>query len=164
MSRRPLFLAGLLTTLAACAPAAPTVDVAAETAAIKALGADFATKANAGDWAGVAAFYATDALLMPPNAKAVSGTAAIQQYWSATPAGTKVELTVSSVTLSTAGELATDAGTYKLTIPMPDGSSVTDEGKYLVTWKKGTDGWKMAQDIWNSDLPPVPPAPAAPAK
>jgi ketosteroid isomerase-like protein len=36
---------------------------------------------------------------------------------------------------------------------------VTDHGKYVAVWKKQADGnWKVAVDIWNTDLPlPAPP-------
>ena len=164
MSTRTLLCTAVLATLAACSPAAPAVDVAQEAEAIRALDADFAAKANKADWAGVAAHYAADALLMPPNMKSIAGSAGIQQYWSATPPGTTVELVPTSVTVSASGELATDVGTFKVTVPVPGGSPVVDEGKYVVTWTKGAGGWRISNDIWNSDLPPMPPAPAAPAK
>jgi ketosteroid isomerase-like protein len=38
------------------------------------------------------------------------------------------------------------------------GQAMIDKGKYLVVMKRQVDGsWKVAVDIWNSDLPqPVP--------
>jgi ketosteroid isomerase-like protein len=56
--------------------------------------------------------------------------------------------------------LAYTQGTYEFTATDPKSGPVNDRGKFVVVWKKQTDGgWKIAADIWNSDLPPA----AAPA-
>jgi hypothetical protein len=41
---------------------------------------------------------------------------------------------------------------------------VADSGKYVVRWVEENGTWRMAQDIWNSDLPPPPPPPAPAAR
>ena len=48
--------------------------------------------------------------------------------------------------------MALDRGTYSLTIA-PDGTAQTDTGKYVVVWRKIGREWKVAADIFNSDLP-----------
>jgi len=36
---------------------------------------------------------------------------------------------------------------------MPDGTPMTDHGKYATIWRKQTDGsWKVVVDIFNSDV------------
>jgi ketosteroid isomerase-like protein len=52
------------------------------------------------------------------------------------------------------GDLAYTQGTYSMTMTDPEGIPATDKGKYLAVWKKQADGgWKVIEDIFNSDLP-----------
>jgi ketosteroid isomerase-like protein len=55
---------------------------------------------------------------------------------------------------SRGGDIGYTLGTYELTLNNPQGTPVTDRGKYLTVWKKQADGsWKVAVDTFNSDLP-----------
>ena len=38
-------------------------------------------------------------------------------------------------------------------MPLPDGQSVTDIGKYLVVWKREGGAWRLHIDIWNTNAP-----------
>jgi uncharacterized protein (TIGR02246 family) len=104
---------------------------------------------NAGDAAGLAALYAEDARLMPPNAEATIGRDAIKAtFGGMIESGAKVELNVME-TKST-GDIAYNVGAYKISA----GGEVTDQGKYIEVWHRGADGaWLMTNDIWNSNLP-----------
>jgi len=52
------------------------------------------------------------------------------------------------------GNLAYERGVSTVTIQPEGGQEVTVRGKYLVALKRQADGsWKVAVDIWNSDLP-----------
>ena len=63
------------------------------------------------------------------------------------------------MTVAGSGDLAYSTGTYQMSAPDDSGKSITDHGKYVAVWKKQADGnWKVAVDIWNTDLPlPAPP-------
>jgi ketosteroid isomerase-like protein len=40
-------------------------------------------------------------------------------------------------------------------------AAVADTGKFIEVWLKQADGtWRLAWDIWNSDIPLPPPPPA----
>ena len=56
------------------------------------------------------------------------------------------------------GNLAYERGIINMDIVPEGGQAMTDKGKYLVVMKRQADSsWKVAVDIWNSDLPqPVP--------
>jgi ketosteroid isomerase-like protein len=162
-------LALLATTLGitalACAKAA-TVDPAAEETAIR----DIVTRWNEHlvnkDDSAVAAIYAADAVLLPPNEPAVTGSSAIRQYWAALwPLNASLTITPGSVKISQAGDMAWEGGTWTYSAPSPAGP-VADNGKYLVVWHKVNGEWKVAQDIWNSNnpLPGTAPDSAAAAK
>ena len=104
---------------------------------------------NAGDAAGVAALYMTDAKLMVPGAEPVSGPQAIQKLIAADIAlGAKFALTTEDVAGS--GDYAVETGKYVAT--SADGKHL-DHGPYVTVYKKAAGGWKISRDIWNSSMP-----------
>jgi uncharacterized protein (TIGR02246 family) len=112
--------------------------------------------ATAKDAAGIAALYADDATVMPPNAAAVKGRAAIQSFWKGMVDQLTGKVTLARVGGWQGGDAGYEAGTYSAAM-----GTGTDTGKYLLTLKKGADGkWLITNDIFNSDLPCPPPAPA----
>ena len=104
---------------------------------------------NAGDVEGIAALYADDARLMPPNLEAATGKDAVREAFGAMiDAGLSIEL--NAVEHRSGGDIAYVVGTYKLV----NGDDVMDQGKYIETWHRNADGeWLMNNDIWNSDMP-----------
>jgi uncharacterized protein (TIGR02246 family) len=109
---------------------------------------------KAKDAAAIAALYAEDGAVMPPNATIGKGRAAIQQTWASlmqTP-GFDLTFVPEQIIVSSSGDMALDRGTYKLAVA-PDGTARTDTGKYVVVWRKIGSEWKAAADIFNSDLP-----------
>lgn len=150
---RPTLAATIALLMLACqTPPATSSDASA---AIAEQNKKFGAAVTAGDAAAIAGLYAEDATLLPPNAPAVQGRAAIQAYWQAfLNAGvTNATLTSSEVT-NTATD-ATEVGTW--VILAPDGSTA-DKGKYIVWWKKTGDTWFFHRDIFNSDQPAAPAA------
>jgi len=156
MSRR--FVGSLMIALTAACTAAPKpVDTAADEQAIRATVTAWNGYIASQNDSAIAAIYTADAILMAPNMPALTGHDAIRQFWAGFwPAKPDLKLTPRDVTI--AGDLAIESGIYSLSmIPGADGIS-TDNGKYLVAWKRTADGWKAIRDIYNSDNPP--PAPA----
>jgi len=111
---------------------------------------------NAKDAAAIAALYAEDAMVMPPNAAAVKGRAAIQTFWKGMVDELGSKVTLGRIGGWQSGDTGYETGTYAAMM-----GGVNDTGKYLITFKKGADGkWLITTDIFNSDLPCPPPAPA----
>lgn len=110
---------------------------------------DWQAAMNAGDADAIAALYADNARVLPPNAEATIGHDAVREIFGGMiDAGLTAELNV--VETQSSGDLAYNVGTYTLTA---DGE-VVDQGKYVETWRRGGDDvWLMTNDIWNSDLP-----------
>ena len=108
---------------------------------------------NRGDAAAVAKMYVVEARVLPPNAQMVSGRANIQTFWQgAISAGLKM-VSLETEHVETQGNIAVEVGRYTSTIPGAGGVTATDKGKYVVVWKREGKSWKLAVDIFNSDLP-----------
>ena len=159
--RRLMSTIPLLALMAACQPAAPAVDVAAEEQAIRAQIAAFQAAVAAYDEAAVAAIYAPDGAILPANMPRMSGPAEIAAFFGVLETANAV-LTVNptSIVVASSGDVAVEEGTWTMSGPNPDGTTMQDNGKYLVAWSKVNGTWLMQTDIWNSDNPP-PGAPAA---
>ena len=130
------------------------------------LDAKWSAAAGAKDVDKTVSYYAADAIVMPPNASAARSKEAIRNLWKemlASP-GLAISWKASNVEIAKSGEMAYLHGTYEFTANDVSGKPIKDRGKYLIVWKKQPGGtWKVAADIWNSDLP-VPtssPAPGA---
>ncbi len=133
---------------------AAAVDTGADEQAIRGHVDRWLQLVKAKDAAGIAALYAEDGAVMPPNAPIGKGRAAIQQTWASMMRTPGFDLTIApeQIVVSSSGDMALDRGTYSLTIA-PEGTTQTDTGKYVVVWRKIGSEWKAAADIFNSDLP-----------
>jgi len=152
-----------LITFGACAPAAPPpVDTSADEAAMQAATKTWGEAFNAGEVDRIVALYAEDAVVMPPNAPAVSGSAAIREFMAAFVAEAKaggLMMGLGETGGGVSGDLGWHSGTYAVT----NAAGVAVEtGKWVETWRRAGGEWRMIRDIWNTDAAPTPPA--APAK
>lgn len=117
------------------------------------LAQEFAVAFNAQDAAKVAAFYADDAVLMPPNQPMVKGRANIEAEWKRMFGQGVTSLQLRPMESLTTGDQAFEAGTSSVTMK----GAGTDQGKYVVVYKRVGGDWKIAYDIFNSDQPPPEP-------
>jgi ketosteroid isomerase-like protein len=142
-----------------CAPSATGDGRTADVAAIQALDERWSATAARNDLAGTVAFYADDAVLLPPNAPIATDGKSIRESWAGLLGpNTAVSWKVSKVEVAESGELGYLYGTYSLSIQGPKiGPPVRDTGKLVEIWKKQADGkWKCIVDTYNSDLPAAP--------
>jgi uncharacterized protein (TIGR02246 family) len=116
--------------------------------------AELLAAVNASDASRVLAVWADDGVLMPPHHPAVRGRSALNQYFRSLFSRRKVRFAFTSSEIQLAGEVALERVTYVASMwPVTGGSAVEDIGKGLHVYRRQTDGaWKLAQDIWNSDL------------
>ena len=168
MTKRPLFFSfTAVLMLSACQPAdkpagnateasgVAAVDPAAEEQAIRGQVDRWTQLIKAKDAKAIAALYAENGAVMPPNTPIGKGHEAIEKIWGGllqTP-GFDLAITPEQITVSASGDMALDRGTYKLSVA-PEGTAQTDTGKYVVVWRKIDGEWKAAADIFNSDLAP----------
>src|SRR5215831_8544490 len=123
MKTRTVFLLFLILSVFAapsCAPSAPTDTRAADAAAIQALDEQWSATAAKNDVDGTVAFYADDAVLLPPNAPIATDRKAIRESWAGLLGpGAAVSWKVSKVEVAKSGELGYLYGTYSLSIQNP---------------------------------------------
>lgn len=112
----------------------------------------------------IAALYLADAHVMPPNQPAAVGTAAIRKWAAQGMDQGTWTLHLTTTDLSADATTAIELGTYTVSFTPNVGASgmwakpFSDAGKYLVVWKKRGERWMIADDIYNSSLPPAPAA------
>ncbi len=103
-----------------------------------------------GDSQAVAALYTEDGKIIAPGNEIVSGRSAIAAFWYTVMSSGVKDLSLGTVEVESAGDLAYELGTVRLIGP---DSQVTG-GRYVVVWKQKNGQWKLHLDIWNSALQP----------
>ena len=152
---------GLAAVFLAISPAAHSgspseVDAVREArASIEKANAAFSEAFERGDLAALAALYTHDAIVFPPGGEMVKGRQAIEEFWKATRESGVRSAMLTTVDVGESGDLAHEVGTVLLTIQPEGKEPATVSAKYVVVWKRQTDGsWQLHRDIWN-DLPPA---------
>jgi len=162
LRRTAMLGAGLIFAIAALGRMAPAQQPmpadsrAADEATIRKADEDWAKAAQTKQVAAWVAFYADDAVVLPPNDKVAVDREGINKAVS--DLLTLPDLTIGwqpiKVEVARSGDLAYVRGTYEAAFKDLKGNPVMDRGKYVEVWKKQSDGtWKCIVDTWNSDLP-----------
>lgn len=111
---------------------------------------------NAGDAGSIAAFYAEDAILMPPDEPAVKGRAAIEEHFRRSFEQGPAKFEVSTEESFTSGATGVHRGSF--TVTSPD-NQFLGSYKFLEVWKYTGSEWQLALDMWNTNAKADPPAP-----
>jgi uncharacterized protein (TIGR02246 family) len=112
--------------------------------AIEAAVRRYVSASNDGDAEALAALYADDAMLLPPDHEPIQGRDAIGAFWRQ---GTDEGLEVTTLTVEVDGDVGYSVGRYHLP---PTDEEPADSGKYVMCLKRQRDGsWKLTADIWN---------------
>jgi len=119
--------------------------------AIEAANAKFSEAFARGDIKALSSMYTSDAIAFPPDSEMVRGNEAIGEYWKATRESGVRSAVLTTVEVSRSGDVAYEVGKVSLTIQPAGKEPATAMAKYVVVWKRQTDGsWKLHRDIWNS--------------
>ena len=113
---------------------------------------DFAKALNNKDAKAASLLYAEEASLLPPNEPIVTGRENIEKYWQgALDAGT-TNVSVSTISTGSNGDLGYEIGQFTLSYPGADGMMMVEKGKYTEILKRTANGkWISIYGIWNSD-------------
>jgi len=147
--KQPLTALFVMLALAGCFNAPPEGD----TGIIADLSKAWDEALNSKDLETLTMLYTSDARIMPPNGELSRGAEGVRaNFGSMMDAGLGGQTQIVEISMS--GALAHKIGTYQITA----GDEVVDTGKFIETWRRGTDGkWRISNDIWNSDRPPARP-------
>ena len=123
---------------------------------------EWAAAYNAGAIDRIVALYADDAVVMPPDAPAALGPAALRSFLAKDIAASRA----AGVTLAlsgdddvvTSGDIGWHRGTFNAV--GKDGATVVT-GKYLEIWQRQHGQWRIVRDIWNNDAPAAAPPSAS---
>ena len=122
--------------------------------AITEANARFEQALSRGDTAALAAMYTADAQVLPPNGAPVRGPADIGAFWAGAIQSGLRSGKLQTLDTETGGDLTIETGHYQLVLRPEGGAELTDEGKYLVVWRRQADGaWKIHRDMFSSNLP-----------
>jgi uncharacterized protein (TIGR02246 family) len=114
----------------------------------------FTAAASRGDSHGMAAVYADDAELLPPNSEPLQGRTGIERFWQG-----GIEMGIRGIELEMLGletgdGFACEVGRCTLRIEPDDGETVTDVGKYMIVHRRQPDdSWRRAVEIFNWNAP-----------
>jgi len=122
--------------------------------AIRETVAEWSKAASAKDLDKCISFYTDDASVLPFNAPIATGKDQIRNVWSQLMfnPGFNVRFGPTKIEVARSADLGYEIGTFELTLSDQAGELATHRGKYVVAWKKQTNGqWKAAADIFNTD-------------
>jgi ketosteroid isomerase-like protein len=111
--------------------------------------AKFSDEFKRSDSIALAAHYASDGMIMPPNSEAVKKDGLVSLWGNFIRSGIK-ELKLSVQDVAGNDDMLTETGTYEL---VGDNNKSLDKGKYVVVWKNENGSWKIFRDIFNTNLP-----------
>ncbi len=95
-------------------------------------------------------YYSDDAIVLPPNEAAITGKDNIRNLWKGfLDSLTSISWNTTRVEVAKSGDMAVTTGAYEMA--MKDG--MKDHGKYCEVWEKKGGTWKVATDMFSSDLP-----------
>jgi uncharacterized protein (TIGR02246 family) len=136
--------------LSGCARPGPNLQ--AEGEALKQLSRDWSARTATGNTDAILAYWAEDAVMMPPDGPALEGKAAIRQFVEAAAKlpGFKISWEPLTVHVARSGDLAYMIERNVTTMNDPTGKPVTKHGKVVTVWRKDAGGeWKNVVDMWN---------------
>lgn len=126
---------------------------AVDVAAVRSVDAAYVEAVMAADWTKLANLLTLDAVVMPPNEKAVVGREANLNRFQAFKFES-VQYAHRTSTVGGQGSLAYLHGTYTIRVTFHGSSAAyEDTGKYLWVLRKQAKGpWLIERIMWNSDV------------
>jgi ketosteroid isomerase-like protein len=143
----------------ACAPAEspkPAVAPAPDAAAIaKEAHESYVAAINSNDVETLMRAVTNDIVYMPPHDLALAGKDAVRGWVHAYFGAYRTQREKTTLEFVVAGDWAFEQYSYKSTdTPVKGGAAATDTGKGINIYRREADGkWRVARDVWNSDLP-----------
>lgn len=120
---------------------------------IKAAHRAFAEAAVRHDLDAIASVFASDAIIMPPDAEMVQGRDAILQHWKGAFDGGLSGLEINPTSIEIIGEVAIEIGHATLSMAPAGAAATVTNVKYVEIWKKVRGNWRVFRGMWNARSP-----------
>lgn len=105
----------------------------------------------------MAQFYSPDTTVMLPHRPTIRGANSLPALFGELKEAGLRDWRIEPNRIEQFGDTALEYGTYSFLMRLPNGKDAADKGKYLVVWRRQTDGrWLIHADVANSDCPPAP--------
>jgi ketosteroid isomerase-like protein len=124
------------------------VEIADE---IERLEAQFVDLFNGHDAPRLVDMYTRHAQVFPPNTPVVRGRGPLESLFRSFWSEGFTVMSLETIEVEGSDDIVYEVGAYKISGQRKQDPS--DEGKYIVIWKKEDDVWKLHRDIFNTDLP-----------
>ena len=149
-SKSIIYIAFWSLILSACAE--PSVDIEAERAALLAAADSYHETTHRSEWSRLIESDAEDVIILPPNAPRISGLEEARAFFAAAP---DIELRYGDVIadVSASGDMGYTLTRGVVRFEGPDGNFFEDRIRDFHLWKKQNGEWKIAIDIFSSELP-----------
>jgi ketosteroid isomerase-like protein len=132
-------------------PSAGSVSV---DAAIREMVQDFCTAFNTGNYDQCSRSFAPDAFFMPSGHEPVQGNRLIERTLQRLGDLGYANLRQETIRVDASSDMAAEIGRYSVSIPMADGTTSVDHGKYLNCWRR-LGVWRLVASCWSSSLPQI---------
>jgi uncharacterized protein (TIGR02246 family) len=119
---------------------------------IRNLTQDFCMAFNTGNYDQASALFAPDGVLMSPHQSPVSTNKLIERCLQNFAENGYQDMRFETLRVECSGDIAVEIGRYRFVVNRADGSRVTDEGKFLATWRR-MGAWRILATSWSSNLP-----------
>jgi ketosteroid isomerase-like protein len=100
--------------------------------------------------------YADDVYSLPSYTPMMRGKSDLESHYRKEMESgfTFNEVNFNTVEVKQDGNLAVEVGTYEMSMSMPTGEEMNDNGKYITVWERQGNDWKVIMEAWNSDHNP----------
>ena len=128
----------------------PFMDVESQ---IRGLSQDYVTSFNTGNYDQVAGLFACDGVFMAPRHDAANGQKAVERLLREFGETGYSDLRIETTRVDSSGDMAMEVGRYSVTIRLPNGTLMSERGKYVKVWRR-LGAWLILADCWSRN-PPV---------
>lgn len=123
----------------------PLQDVESQ---LRGLTQDFATSFNTGNYDQAAALFAVDGVLMAPYLEAAYGQKIVERVLRQLGEAGHSDLRLETTRVDCSADMAMELGRFSVVTRQSDGSSATEQGKYVKVWRR-FGAWLILADCWS---------------
>ena len=115
---------------------------------LRGLTQDFSTAFNTGNYDQAAALFAHDGVLMAPFHEPAYGQRPVERLLRQLGENGYSEMRLETIRIDHSGDMAMEMGRFSVVLRTPNGTLITERGKYVKVWRR-LGAWLTIADCWN---------------